>query len=79
MHMDMPAHTARVQNVDDGALLVMVPVATTDLDELRAQTRTLATSMEGGRCPMMDGGMNQPGVPMDEETLETEEVPGAGE
>ncbi len=72
--MDMPAHTARVQNVDDGALLVFTPVSAGDLEKVRAQTRTLANRMQSGDCPMMP--MN---APMDEESLDTGDMPGAGE
>ncbi len=46
----MPAMTTRVNNVDNGASLVLTPTDPAQLDALRARARSHAQRMQSGQC-----------------------------
>ncbi len=48
----MPAMTSRVDNVDNGARLVLTPTDPAQLDALRARARMHAQRMQSGQCWM---------------------------
>lgn len=49
----MPAATVEVEDLDDGARLVLRPEDPGDLDALREHARAHAARMASGDCPMM--------------------------
>ncbi|HSR52675.1 MAG TPA: hypothetical protein VLV83_17780, partial [Acidobacteriota bacterium] len=52
-HGMMPAATATVEEVEDGARLLLVPADASDLDSLRQHVRMHCEKMKAGNCPMM--------------------------
>jgi len=55
MPMAMVPSTARAEDTDGGARLVLTPEDPTKLAELRAQVREHAAHMANGECPMRHG------------------------
>jgi hypothetical protein len=53
--MHMVPSTARVEDIDRGARIVLTPVDAGKLAELRAHTRERAAHMAAGHCPMQHG------------------------
>jgi hypothetical protein len=56
--MKMVPSSARAEDIDGGARIVLTPKDPAQLSELRAHVRDHATMMANGRCPMMghEGG-----------------------
>jgi hypothetical protein len=54
MHMMMVASTARVEDVEGGARIVLTPNDPAKLDELRMHVHEHTTQMANGHCPMME-------------------------
>ncbi|HEY6034667.1 MAG TPA: hypothetical protein VIV58_10420 [Kofleriaceae bacterium] len=59
MKMKMVPSTARAEDIDGGARIVLTPKDPAQLSELRAHVHEHATMMASGHCPMM-GHENQP-------------------
>lgn len=57
-HMMMRAvpSTARAEDIDGGARIVLVPKDAAQLTELRAHVHAHAEQMAAGHCPMMEHG-----------------------
>ena len=54
--MKMVPSSARAEDIDGGARIVLVPKNAAQLDELRVHVRTHAERMASGLCPMMGHG-----------------------
>ena len=54
--MEMVPSTARVEDTDRGARIVLVPTDATQLAALRAHVHEHAEMMASGHCPMMEKG-----------------------
>ncbi len=54
MMMKMVPSTARAEDIDGGARIVLTPKDPAQLADLRAHVHEHATQMAGGHCPMME-------------------------
>jgi hypothetical protein len=67
--MMMPPSTARAEDVDGGARLILAPKDPADLNKVRQHVQQHAQQMASGKCPMMSmpasQGTGAPGEPSD--------------
>lgn len=52
MMKDVPLSTARTEEVDAGARMILTPKSPDDVEALRAHLRERAVAMKAGQCPM---------------------------